>query len=334
MYDLRLLNNSKTQHHKLPVHSKNIFALPFVANKLNKIILDKNISIVHVRSRIPAWILQFIRNKKFISVSTFHNVYGAQNLFKRAYSKALSKVDYIIAISEFVKSEIIKVYKIDESKITVINRGIDTNFLDPKTNNETKFINFLKQYNITNNKKIILYPGRLTRWKGQVNFLNIIESYKDDQIICYFIGDDKNKSYTTKLIKEIERKGIKKNCRILGHLSKDNLKMMYKCADVVISAPLKPEGFGRTISESLSMKKIILSYYHGGAKDQLDGLDHIYRVAPNDQVEMKNKIDKILSLSNSHKDILGSESRRHVIENFSKEKMLEAYLSFYQNIVL
>ena len=85
----------------------------------------------------------------------------------------------------------------------------------------------------------------------------------------------------------------------MGHLSKDNLKMMYKCADVVISAPLKPEGFGRVISESLAMKKIILCYDYGGAKDQLVGLDTIYKVSPNDQVEMKNKIDKIIKCVNS-----------------------------------
>ena len=110
--------------------------------------------------------------------------------------------------------------------------------------------------------------------------------------------------------------------------------MMYICADIVISAPLKPEGFGRVISESLAMKKIILCYDYGGAKDQLNGLDKIYKVSPNNQVEMRNRIDKIIKLSKSHKDNLGSVSRRHVIENFSKEKMLEGYLNFYQNIVL
>jgi len=110
--------------------------------------------------------------------------------------------------------------------------------------------------------------------------------------------------------------------------------MMYKCADIVISAPLEPEGFGRTISESLAMKKIVLCYDYGGARDQLNGLDEIYKVSLHDQTEMKNKIDKIIKLSNPYKDNLGSISRRHVIKNFSKEKMLENYLNFYQNIVL
>jgi len=110
--------------------------------------------------------------------------------------------------------------------------------------------------------------------------------------------------------------------------------MMYKIADIVISAPLTPEGFGRTISESLAMKKIILSYDYGGAKDQLAGLNTIYKIPPHNNLELKNKIDKVLTLSNDYKNNLGSISRQHVINNFSKEKMLESYLSFYQNTVL
>ena len=331
---LKLLNRRKTSHFKLPVHSKNILTMPFIANKLSKIISDKDINIVHFRSRFPAWYLRFIRNKKFKTVSTFHNVYRSQNFFKKIYNKGLSRVNHIVAISNFVKSKIISTYKVNEGNISVINRGIDIKFFDPKIDDENNFINFLKKYNLSSEKKIILYPGRLTEWKGQINFLKIMESYKDDKIICYFAGDDKNKSYTSRLINEINKKDLNKNCKILGHLSKEDLKMMYKCADVVISAPLEPEGFGRTISESLAMKRIILSYDYGGAKDQLYGLDEIYKISPYDQEEMKNKIDKIIGLTKSHKDNLGIISRRHVIENFSKEKMLEGYLNFYQNTVL
>ena len=331
---LNLLNKRNTIHFELPVHSKNFLTMPFTAKKLNKIILDNNINIVHLRSRAPAWVLKFVRNKTFKLVSTFHNVYGSENFLKKHYNKALGQTDYIVAISEFVKSKIIDTYKINEKKITVINRGIDTKFLNPDINEEDKFAEFILKFNIPSNKKIILFPGRLTQWKGQIKFLNIIESYKDEQIIFYFIGDDKNISYYSKLINEINKRNLARNCKILGHLSKQNLKMMYKCADVIISAPLKPEGFCRTISESLAMKKIILSYNYGGAKDQLTGLDEIYKVTPHNHIEMKNKIDQVLKLSKEHKNNLGFISRRHVIDNFSKDRMLDNYLQFYKNTVL
>ena len=172
---LSYLNKKNVYHYKLPVHSKNFFKMPFVAKKINEIIAQNNINILHVRSRAPSWILPYINKKKLVTVSTFHNVYGHQNIFKRIYNKGLSNTKFIVAISEYVKEEIINYYNIDPKKITVINRGIDTNFYDAKINNENQFINFINKYNIPSDKKIILYPGRLTNWKGQIEFLNIIE---------------------------------------------------------------------------------------------------------------------------------------------------------------
>ena len=331
---LKLLNHQKVFHFQLPVHSKNFLKMPYVARQLNNIILENNINIVHVRSRAPSWLLQFIRNKKFISVSSFHNVYGTNNIIKIMYNKGLTKVNYIIAISNFVKSQIIKKYNINDEKITVINRGIDTNFFNPERIDENEFASFLLKYDIPNDKKIILYPGRLTNWKGQINFLQILESYKNENIICYFVGDDKNISYSSKLIKEINQRKLMHICRILGNLSRENIRNIYKCADLVVSAPLSPEGFGRTIGESLAMKKIILSYDYGGARDQLTGLSDIYKVKPNDNLQMRKKIDQVLNLPREYINNLGSVSRKHVMEKFSLETMLLQYLSFYKKILL
>ena len=162
----------------------------------------------------------------------------------------MCKVDNIVAISEYVKSSIIDIYKINEKKITVINRGVDIDFFNSEIKNESKYIEFLSKYNLPSDKKIILYPGRLTSWKGQIEFLKIVELLDVKNLICYFIGDDKNNSYTNKLINEIRKKNLSLHCKVLGHLSKEDIRFMYKSADIIISAPLKPEGFGRIISES------------------------------------------------------------------------------------
>ena len=330
----QLLDRKNVIHIKMPVDSKNFFLMPLVAKKLNKVILENKINIVHVRSRAPAWLLRFISNKSFKTISTFHNIYGSQNFLKKYYNKALGKADCVVAISDYVKSKIIDIYKIKANKITVINRGVDTNFFNSIINDNNLFADFISKFDIPSDNKIILFPGRLTEWKGQIEFLKILEFYKDKKVICYFVGDDKNQSFNSKLIKVINKKGLEKNCRILGHLSSQNLRMMYICADVVISAPLRPEGFGRIISESLSMKKIILSYNFGGAENQLSNLNSLFKINPHDQVEMKEKIDKVFNLPKDYIDNLGSISRTHIIKNFSKEKMIEGYMSLYRNILL
>ena len=326
------LNRKYIQHNTQPVHSKNFFMMPFIANKINKIIKKENIDILHFRSRAPAWLLPYLYTKNIKLVSTFHNIYGSQNFFKRIYNKQLSKVDKIVAISNYVKEEIELKYKIDPNIIRVINRGVDINFLNSDINDQESFIKFIRDNNINSDKKIILFPGRLTSWKGQIEFLEVVEYFKDQPIVFYFVGDNKNNSYYKKLIQEINLKKLNNNCRILGHLNKDKLKIMFQCSDLIISAPIRPEGFGRVISEALSMKKIILAYNYGGAKDQLNFLDNLYKITPLKISEMIAKINIALKLDKEDNLKMGMKAREHVVKNFSKEKMLKSYLNFYQEL--
>jgi len=198
---------------------------------------------------------------------------------------------------------------------------------------EINLINFVKRKNILSDKKIILYPGRLTGWKGQVEFLDIAEKLKDSPYIFYFVGDDKNITYTKKLTNEIRKKNLNYNCKILGHLDKNELKMMYHCSDLVISTPIKAEGFGRIISESLAMKKMIIAYNFGGTKNQLEDLDDIYKINPHNHEEIIKKIQLILNSPLENFNKLKHNGRNHVVKHFSKKQMLEKYFNLYQGIL-
>ncbi len=329
---LSYLNKQYVDHSILPVHSKNFFKMPFTAKKVNNLLKKSEINILHLRSRAPAWMIPYLNKDNIKIVSTFHNVYGHENIIKKIYNKKLSKVDKIVAISNYVKNQITDLYKINPEKIKVINRGIDINFFNSENINQEFFINFLKKNNISPDKKIILFPGRLTKWKGQIEFLNIVKALKDKKIIFYFIGDDKNISYKNKFINEINKKKLNNICRVLGNLNSEELKIMYKCSDIIISAPLKPEGFGRVISESLSMKKIILAYNYGGAHDQINSLDDLYKIKPGRLDDLKDKILKVLEMDQITTNNLGSAAREHVVKNFSKNLMLESYFNFYQEL--
>ncbi|MDC0195054.1 glycosyltransferase [Alphaproteobacteria bacterium] len=329
---LSFLNKQYVSHYLNPVHSKNFLNMPFVAKKINKIIKENETNILHVRSRAPAWLLPFISKKNLITVSTFHNIYGHKNFLKKFYNKGMAKTDRIVAISKYVAEEIESLYNIDPKKITIINRGIDTDFFASGIEDHKNFLNFLKKYNIVNDKKIILYPGRLTQWKGQIEFLNIIEKLKDHPYFFYFVGDEKNTSYTKKLIQLIERKKLSENCKILGHLNKEDLKMMYQCSDLIVSFPLKPEGFGRIVSEALSMKKIIIAHNIGGANNQLEKLDSIYKIDSKEE-ELLERIILILNSSQEKFDKLKQIGREHVINNFSKKQMLNKYVDLYEEIL-
>ena len=77
------LNYNFTNHLKLPVHSKNFLLFPKIAIKIDKYIKEKNINLVHVRSRAPAWLVNILNKDKIKTISTFHNVYSGNFFFKK-----------------------------------------------------------------------------------------------------------------------------------------------------------------------------------------------------------------------------------------------------------
>ena len=329
---LNQLNNKNSYHIKLSLDSKNFLKYFFLAKQLEDKIINNGINIVHLRSRAPAWLLPFINKSNIKTVSTFHNIYGNQNKIKYFYNKQLGNVNSIVAISEYVKREIIKQYSLQEQKISVINRGCDTSFFNPKKIESNQIQKFISKFKIPLNKKIILFPGRYTEWKGQVDFLDIVNYFIEKDYIFVFVGDSKNTSYKNKFIKTIKKKNLENICLVLDNMSSYELRNMYYISKIIISAPLKPEGFGRVISESLSMKKIILAYNYGGAKDQLNKLDDIYKIQPNNKKELMKKIEMFIDIDNQEHENLAEESRSHIVKFFSNEIMLNKYFELYLNL--
>ena len=110
--------NHGAKHISLPIHKKSLFSY-FLSNQLKTIYEKEKPDIVHVRSRMPAWINYFAfkkLTKKPILVSTFHGLYS-----KPLYSQVMSKVDHMIAISNTVKDYIINTYNVPKNKITTLS---------------------------------------------------------------------------------------------------------------------------------------------------------------------------------------------------------------------
>ena len=326
---IKEIDKNYTDHFQLPVNSKNFFIYPLIANQLKKLIFNQNINIVHVRSRAPAWILSFIKNRNFKTISTFHNVYSGNSYFKKIYNKQLSKVDQIVAISNYVKNEISKKYNLDSNKIKVINRGVDVKYFE-KPILDSQIENIINKYQIDTSKNIILYPARLTSWKGQIEFLDIFNKIQNDNFLLYFAGDTKNQSYTEKLQNKIQSFNLSHKCKIIGNLLRDDLKTLYYLSSIITSFPLQAEGFGRTISEALIMKKKVLAFNYGGVKDQLNKLDDIYKVDPHKYNEIDIKLQNIIKIDKEKFSNISLDSKDYISKTFSKYKMVQSYVDLYE----
>ena len=328
---IKELDDTFTHVHQLPVGSKNFFAYPFIARKINQFIKVNNINVVHVRSRGPAWMINLMPKNNIKTISTFHNVYGGSSYLKKMYNKGLSKMDNLVAISEYVKDTIIKKYNIRGNNISVINRGIDTDYfkqpLDATKKNEV-----LNTYQIDTSKKIILFPARVTSWKGQLEFIDVIKKIDMQNILVLFAGDTKNESYTRLVKKKINQDNLAGVCKILESVNQDEMRSLYQIADLSVSFPLRAEGFGRTISESLYSNTPVLAFDYGGVKNQLENLSDLFKVKPNDYLGLPSKIKVLLNITDDKKKEVLTSAQSIIKKNFSKINMVNQYMKLYESV--
>jgi len=325
------LNQEYTHVHLLPIKSKNFLSYPSLAKKINQFIIEHNINLLHVRSRGPAWIVNLLKNKNVKTISTFHNVYGGNFFLKKMYNKGLSYMDQIVAISDYVKVTIVKKYKINPNKISVINRGIDTKFFDHNSD-KTLRDELIKRLNIDISKKIILFPARLTGWKGQLEFLDVVKKLNTNNISVLFVGDTKNRSYTGSVQEKIRKENLNTSCKILGKVNSVEMKCLYEIVDLSVSFPLRAEGFGRTVSEALYADTPVLAFNFGGVKNQLQDLSNIFKIEPLNYENLHNKIEEILKLEDSIKKDLLKNAKFIIEDNFSKKTMVNKYLTLYESV--
>ena len=240
-------------------------------------------------------------------------------------------MDHLVAISEYVRETIIKKYNLPPYNISVINRGIDTKYFNQPVDT-IKIDNIINTHQIDISKKIILFPARITSWKGQLEFIDVIKKMDTQNILIFFAGDTKNVSYTKLVRDKIEQNDLEGVCKILGSVNQDEMRSLYQIADLSVSFPLRAEGFGRTVSESLYSKTTVLAFDYGGVKNQLANLSEIFKVKPQDYQALPAKIKKLLNLTEFEKKE-ALEGVQSVIENnFSKINMVNKYLKLYESI--
>ena len=337
---LKFVDKKKVKVFRLPVHSKNPLLILINALILIGIILINNISIVHARSRAPAWsclLATKLTGRKF--VTTFHGTYNFKNNLKKVYNSVMTRSDLIIAGSNFIFSHIKQNYSKylnDKKKLLVIFRGINIDYFDPTTKVENEENKLLKTWEINENKKIILMPGRLTYWKGQelfleaINLVNIQLGYQ--AFYAVILGDDQGRDlYKKKLVRVTEQFRITKQVKFIDNCK--DMALAYKVADIIVSASIEPEAFGRVSVEAQSMQKIIIASNLGGSNETVIDEKTGYLFKSGDAKSLSEKILKVLNLDEITIKSLGIEGRKNVINKFNVEKMCFSTYSEYKKLI-
>ena len=337
---IKFIDKKKVKLFRLPVHSKNPLIIIFNTFALVFIILVNGISIVHARSRAPAWscfLATKITRKKF--VTTFHGTYNFNNSIKKFYNSIMVRSNLIIAGSNFIFSHINKNYSKylgAKKKLLVIFRGINVDYFDPSTTTETQEKQLLIDWQIDKSKKIILLPGRLTSWKGQVSFIEALSLVNKelgyDSFYGVILGSDQGRNvYKKKITRLVEQHRLTNQLKFIEHCK--NMPVAYKISDLIVSASIEPESFGRIAVEAQSMKKPILASDIGGSNETVENGKTGFLFEAGNPVSLSNKILEILKLDESTLKSMGNEGRKNIIKKFNVEKMCFSTYSEYKKLL-
>jgi len=325
---------------KLKIDKKNPYSIIKNFFLFIKIFREKKIDLVHVRSRAPAWSAIFAAKKIGIPVlTTWHGHVSNSSFIKKIYNSIMLKGDAVIANSAYTAERISKIYNIDLNKIDIISRGVNVESFEGSKFSNTEISNMKKMWSVDDNKIIILFPARLTRWKGHlvtIEAINLLKKEKFfDHVIFLFAGEKAGaENYIKKLNSIITKFKLQENIKLVERI--ENMPLAYHASDVVLSPSIEPEPFGRIPIEAQAAGKTIIASDHGAVKDTIKNGNNFtgFKVKPNDPQALSIAIKQSIIMDKKDLTKMHERAISNVKNNFSLENMCKKTLEVYKRLLI
>ena len=328
---VRELERAGAKHITLPLASKNPFVIRANIDRLAALIRSFDVDIVHARSRAPAWSARYAANRTGRHfVTTFHNAYGTGSFLKQRYNSVMATGERVIAISQFVAQHAHSVYGVPAERLRVIPRGVDLARFDPDKVRPDRLIPLIKTWRLPDGVPIVLLPGRLTRWKGQLVFIEAIAKLRRSDVHAVILGNGKGR-YRRELEEAVKRSGAGASFRFVEDCA--DITAAYMLADLVVSASTSPEGFGRVIVEAQAMGRPVIATAHGGALETIVPGETGWLVPPSDSDALAEAIGEALDQDHESRMQMSRRQIEHVRTHFSNSLMAARTLSVYAELV-
>jgi glycosyltransferase involved in cell wall biosynthesis len=328
----RELARAGVEHIHLPLASKNPLTIRRNAGALASIIRERRIDIVHARSRAPAWSAwKAARKTRRRFVTTFHNAYDTGAPFKHWYNSVMARGERVIAISDFVAAHAASEYGIGADRLRTIPRGVDLKLFDANRVNGDRVADLAAKWRVPDGFAVVMLPGRLTRWKGGLDFIEAIAQLGRRDLCCLLVGAEQRAGFRRELEAAIERHGLIGQFRIVEDCR--DIAAAYVLADVVVSASTDPEGFGRTIVEAQAMGRPVIATDHGGARETVIPGSTGWLVPPGDTLSLAAAIGEALALDPVSRQALAWRARAHIAAGFTREAMCARTIEIYEELL-
>lgn len=274
------------EHVELDIGRKSLLTLRHVRS-LRRLLERERVDIVHARSRLPAWIgvlalrgMDPATRPRF--VTTVHGLNSPS-----AYSAVMTRGERVVCVSDTVRDYVLRHYpRTDPAKLRVIPRGIaPADFpRGPHPDPDARAWAVEQAPALGGAGPLLLLPGRGTRLKGHADALRLLARLRADGLDARLwlpgAREAGREAYLDELGREAASLGV-------GHAlaftpATDAIARAYAASDLVLQVSRKPESFGRTVVEALSVGRPVLGWAHGGVGELLGALQPEGAVPPFD----------------------------------------------------
>ncbi|MPY72797.1 MAG: glycosyltransferase [Alphaproteobacteria bacterium] len=326
------LQRAGAEHIELPLASKNPLVMLRNIGRLRAVIRARGVDIVHARSRAPAWSALFAcRGTGARFITTFHGTYNRSAPFKKLYNSVMTRGNPIIAISHFIADHIAGVYKVERRRIRVIHRGVDIGLFDPRQVPAARVINLAAQWRLPEDMRVIMLPGRLTRWKGHALLIEALARLDTEMVRCLIVGGEQGGGYRRELERLVGRLGLERIVQFVGDCT--DMPAAYMLADVVVSASTDPEAFGRVMVEAQAMGKPVVAAHHGASAELVLRDETGWLFEPESVDSLATALDRAMRLQADQREQLAQRAIANVRANFTKELMCARTLEVYGEVL-
>ena len=325
-----LLERAGGRHLTLPLNTKNPVKIWRNAARIEALIKAENVTLVHARSRAPAWSAYLACQRTGTPfVTTYHGTYGDNLPLKRLYNSVMARGEIVIAASRFIADLVHGQHGVPRERIRVIPRGVDPAIFDPAAVVPDRLIRLAAKWRIPDGAPTVMLPGRLTSWKGHSVLLEAVSRLARKDVCCVLVGSDQGRhTYSARLMKEATVLGLGDRVRLVGHCEDMAAAMML--SDVVVHASTRPEAFGRVVIEAQAMARPVIASDLGGPVETVEHGVTGWRVTPNDPDALAAWLDFVLSLSLEERQALGARARASVP---TVRGMQDATLDVYEAVL-
>lgn len=321
------------RHVTLPLARKNPIAVRANIDRLAMLIEIAGVDIVHARSRAPAWsALHAARRTGRPFVTTFHSPYGSNNRVKRWYNSVMTRGDRVIAISHFIGDHVRENYRVEGKSLRIVPRGIDLAVFDPEQVSAGRLVQLAEAWRLPDGMPVIMMPGRLTRWKGHTVLIEALALLGRKDVRCLLVGADQGRrDYRLELERLSKARGLESVVHITDHCR--DMPAAYMLADVVVSASLDPEGFGRVVVEAQAMGRPTIATDHGATRETIIPGVTGWLTPPNDAQALADALKRALTLDAAARGALAAQAIPRVRAAFSKQTMCDRTLAIYRELL-